>query len=344
MSRTSLSRPLGRSAPTASRRRCPACSDRLESTPRGWSCTKCQKDFPDVAGLADLRLGSDRYLSLTDERAKAERLAAIAERTDLKGLAEAYYAITSDVDPARCRSFLAHILKGEARGEILAESLPESGEMLEIGCGTGGLLAAARRKRLEVSGTDIAARWLVVARRRLDDLGMDQSVELTAGSAECLPWSDGAFDIVAADSLIEHLDNPARALGECFRVLRPGGSLRLWSPNRFSVLPDPHVRLWGVSWLPRNWGRAYVRLRRGGPWLPMTRSAWEIERLARASGFQNIQVKAFFPGDRWASTLPVSLRTLARVGRRRAAVPGLSTLSKAFGPLWVLSATKRGER
>ena len=76
---------------------------------------------------------------------------------------------------------------------------------------------------------------------------------LVAASADRLPWPDASFATVVADSVIEHCDDPLAAIRELRRVLRPGGRLVLWSPNRFAPVVDPHVRLWGVGYLPRPW-------------------------------------------------------------------------------------------
>ena len=187
---------------------CPAC----RATVADGSCAGCGREFPDVAGLPDLRVSADRYLDLPGERAKAERLAGLAPDLDLKGLAEAYYAMTPDVEPRRRGFYLNHILGAEARGRALASLLPRSGRILEVGCGTGGLLAAGRRMGLTIEGSDVALRWLVVARRRLDDLGL--TARLVAASAERLPYPDASFDAVVADSVLEHLDDPGQALRE----------------------------------------------------------------------------------------------------------------------------------
>ena len=80
--------------------------------------------------------------------------------------------MTDDVlDPRRDR-FLRHIAGAEARGEALVDRLPRGGRILEVGCGSGGLLAAAARSGRSMVGVDIASRWLVVARRRLADRGL----------------------------------------------------------------------------------------------------------------------------------------------------------------------------
>jgi O-antigen/teichoic acid export membrane protein/SAM-dependent methyltransferase len=315
-----------------SRHACPACRRAID----GPTCIGCGQTFPTVAGLLDFRLASDRYLDLDAERAKAERLARIAEATDLEGVARAYYAMTPDVDPPRCARYLAHILGAEARGAALAGSLFDDGPILEVGCGTGGLLVAASSRGLTIEGVDIASRWLVVARRRLEDRGL--SVPLTVASAEKLPWPDASFATVVADSLIEHCDDPLEALVEWRRVLRPGGRLLLWSPNRFALATDPHVRLWGLGYLPRSWAEAYVGIRRGGAWLPRTLSAWAAARLARRAGFEGVEVGPPTIPREWIRSRPVHERRamllyehLRRSGPTRAILKGV-------GPLWALEA------
>ena len=319
---------------------CPACRASLGAREGGLRCAGCARAFADVAGLRDLRLESDRYLDLPDERAKAERLRAIEPTTDLMGLASAYYAITDDVLDARRGRFLRHIASAEARGEALVEGLPRAGRILEIGCGTGGLLVAAARRGLAIAGVDIASRWLVVARRRLADHGL--AVPLFAASVERLPWADGTFDAVVADSVVEHLDEPARALSECARVLRPEGTLLVWSPNRYTLATDPHVGLWGVGWLPRHWLPAYLKLRGRDVWPPRTLSAFEALRLAAASGWSEVDIDVPRIPESWARSRGWTERAAIRA--YSAARSGRATrgVLRAVGPLWELRAVKKG--
>jgi ubiquinone/menaquinone biosynthesis C-methylase UbiE len=319
---------------------CPACRGELFGRDKGAACPACEQSYPMVAGLLDLRLESDRYLDLDAERAKAERLHALESSTDLMGLAEAYYAMTDDVIDHRRDRFLQHIAGAEARGEALAAHLPRGGRILEVGCGTGGLLVASARAGLAIEGVDIAARWLVVARRRLADRRL--SVPLTVASAERLPWPDGRFDAVVADSVLEHLDDPARALREWARVLRPGGRLIVWSPNRFTLTTDPHVGLWGVGWLPRRWVPGYLRLWGKADWPPRTLSATEAERIAGSSGLVRIAVDAPEIPPEWARTRPPAQRLSIRAYSAARSVGPSRRLLRAVGPLWELSATKKG--
>ena len=315
---------------------CPACRTPLA----GDNCDGCDRWYPPVAGLPDYRLGADRFLPLGAERAKAERLARVAPGTDLAGLARFYYQITADVEPRRRGFYLAHILRAEARGAALAACLPATGRILEVGCGTGGLLAPAARAGRDITGTDIAARWLVVARRRLDDLGLN--VPLVAADADRLPWADASFDAVVADSLLEHLDDPGAAVREWSRVLRPGGTLIVWSPNRLAPVVDPHVRLWGLGYLPR-WGMpAYVRLRRGPMYAPRCLSGGEAARLAHRAGFAGVQVgPPAIPAD-WAATRPRAQRALIGMYQRGLRAPVVGPVLGGIGPLWQLRATRAG--
>lgn len=318
---------------------CPACRGALATADDGaFACGSCPRAFPAVAGLPDLRLGSDRYLGLHAERARAERLNAVEGEpgADLSRLASAYYAMTGDVPDHRRGRFLRHIAGAEARGLAFAERLPRHGRTLEVGCGTGGLLVAAARTGRSVVGVDVASRWLVVARRRLADHGL--KVGLAAAEAERLPWPDATFDCVAADSLLEHLDDPSRALREWRRVLRPGGSLVLWSPNRFTLTTDPHLGLWGVGWLPRRWVPGYLRFRGRTDWPPRTLSAAEAVRLARSCGFRGLEVEPPGIPDRWARSRPRRERLLIRAYSAARRVPLAHSALRALGPLWELRA------
>jgi SAM-dependent methyltransferase len=103
-------------------------------------------------------------------------------------------------------------------------------EILDVGCGAANMTHQLRHYG-RVSGVDSNPRPLEVARRR----GLDAVL----GSAEDLPFGDGAFDLVTLLDTIEHVPGEARVLAECRRVLRPSGKLLvtvpafqfLWSHN-----------------------------------------------------------------------------------------------------------------
>lgn len=97
---------------------------------------------------------------------------------------------------------------------------------LDVGCGTGRLLAAmhATWPGLRLAGTDLSPPYLAHARRQL---GPSARIRLAEGAAEALPFPDGAFDAVTAVFLLHELPKKIRAAfaAEAARVLAPGGRL-----------------------------------------------------------------------------------------------------------------------
>ncbi|MGE3173149.1 MAG: class I SAM-dependent methyltransferase [Planctomycetota bacterium] len=88
-------------------------------------------------------------------------------------------------------------------------------EVLEIGCGAGGMIAPLQRYG-RVTGMDIDVEYLGFCRER----GFDR---VLCGSGEELPFPDAAFDLVALFDAIEHIPDEHRAMQEIARVLKPGG-------------------------------------------------------------------------------------------------------------------------
>jgi SAM-dependent methyltransferase len=116
---------------------------------------------------------------------------------------------------------------GPAHARLVAQAdPPPDGRVLEIGCGTGNVLARMARARPDVAltGLDPDAAALERARAKLPD-----TVRLEQGYADALPLPDGAVDRVLSAFMLHHLppDEQRDALREARRVLAPGGSLHL---------------------------------------------------------------------------------------------------------------------
>lgn len=132
---------------------------------------------------------------------------------------------------------------------------------LDLGCGSGGLLAAAaHRGRLGI-GIDVSLEWLVVARQLILEHG--GSPMLAAAMAEALPLSDDSVGGVVSLDVIEHVGSRESYAREIDRVLKRGHVCAIATPNRFSLTAEPHVSVWGVGWVPRVWQRQYVWWRSG---------------------------------------------------------------------------------
>ena len=117
---------------------------------------------------------------------------------------------------------------------ILVESALESvpgGRALDVGCGTGGVLASLRA-RWRIVGTDLSRAALTHSRRR----GLDA---LVSAAAERLPFRRGSFMLVSALDVIEHADDDRAVLAEMRGVLADGGTL-LVSVPAFPALWSAH--------------------------------------------------------------------------------------------------------
>jgi ubiquinone/menaquinone biosynthesis C-methylase UbiE len=96
--------------------------------------------------------------------------------------------------------------------------------LADLGCGTGALLDAVAAVldsgSIRMIGLDVTPPMLAHARRRLP-----ASVPLLAGDAGALPLKNATFDTVVSVSTFHYWPDPAAALAEIRRVLRPGGRL-----------------------------------------------------------------------------------------------------------------------
>jgi ubiquinone/menaquinone biosynthesis C-methylase UbiE len=98
----------------------------------------------------------------------------------------------------------------------------EGARMLDIGCGIGTYVRKLREFSDQVYGID-------VDRSRVDQ---GERGSLATGASERLPFEDGAFDAVLLNEVIEHVTDDAAALQEACRVVRRGGHVVIYAPNR----------------------------------------------------------------------------------------------------------------
>lgn len=148
--------------------------------------------------------------------------------------------------PQKAEKILA-VLK--AHGSELSKS-----RLLDVGCSRGIITALLARKFKWVVGVDFERSNAQTGQREFDFVQAD---------ACYLPLESCSFDAVILNHVLEHVNDPDRLLGEIWRVLVPGGWCYLACPNRFSLI-EPHYQLPLLSWLPRSWANAYVRVTKRG--------------------------------------------------------------------------------
>jgi 2-polyprenyl-3-methyl-5-hydroxy-6-metoxy-1,4-benzoquinol methylase len=110
------------------------------------------------------------------------------------------------------------------------------GRLLDVGCGNGDFLRAMRDYGWEVAGLDLDPKAIEACR--------DRGIEAACGTLDTAGLPEASFDAVTLGHVIEHFHDPIAALEECRRVLKPGGSLFLETPN---ILSAGRVR-WGADW------------------------------------------------------------------------------------------------
>jgi ubiquinone/menaquinone biosynthesis C-methylase UbiE len=117
---------------------------------------------------------------------------------------------------------------------------PAGSKVLEAGCGVGAQTAiiAAKNPDVRFISVDISESSLESNRRQLKAAGLT-NVELRRADLYALPFQPGEFDHAFVCFVLEHLAEPLRALAECQRVLKPGGTLTVIEGDHGSSLFSP---------------------------------------------------------------------------------------------------------
>jgi SAM-dependent methyltransferase len=114
---------------------------------------------------------------------------------------------------------------------------PGQGELLDIGCGTGNFLAAARDAGYEVSGTELDRNAARFAKERV---GLPRVFPLTI-SEFVERYPDQKFEVVTLFEVLEHQAAPVEFVQKVKSCLRPRGFIALSVPNRERWLTGPDV-------------------------------------------------------------------------------------------------------
>lgn len=94
-------------------------------------------------------------------------------------------------------------------------------ETLEVGCGSANVSFLLAQKGYQTTLLDFSDEALTMAKQRFQLKKIN--AKFISGDAESLPFKNDTFDLVMSFGLLEHFENPQRAISEMTRVLKPGG-------------------------------------------------------------------------------------------------------------------------
>jgi len=182
--------------------------------------------------------------------------------------------------------------------------IPQRAAVLDVGAAQGLFLIACAKLNHRVAGIEPWADARLAAKQIADRVGV--SVDVVDGTAETMPFPNASFDIVRANSVIEHVVEPAAVMKEVFRVLKPGGIF--WFLTASSLCPaQGEIRGfpafgWYPNWLKlkvMHWASAHRPDLIGGTAFPAIHwfTPAKARRMLRQAGFSRVY-------DRWDLRLP----------------------------------------
>jgi SAM-dependent methyltransferase len=218
--------------------------------------------------------------------------------------------------------------------------------VLEIGCSFGHMTeyVAEQPEVAALSTFDTDEAFVEMTRVKVEELGLKRVREvlhLDQAGTRTLPWPDGAFDLVLAVGVVEHLPVRHRRaqVDEHYRVLARGGHIAILdTPNRWFPLETHSVGLPLVQWLPAPLAWRYARLARPGRY----RAVGVDEFDADGTGWRNASLADCLPSPGTAGVTDVTeqagygftfFRDTARSRTRRVALPAFTAAAATLRAL-----------
>lgn len=177
--------------------------------------------------------------------------------------ADAYDNLIDRIAGEGMRRNLATMLEGERI----------TGNVIELGCGTGYFTRAIAKSAGHVTATDLSPEMIAVAKKKLK--GLD-NVSLVIENGEATSFPPESFDAALLANMLHTLDHPEKALEECHRILKADGTLLIINYT------DE-----GMGWAERTWMYFRFALRFG----LLPKKSWPITQdhlrsMLTSSGFR----------------------------------------------------------
>ena len=118
---------------------------------------------------------------------------------------------------------------GRLRAMDVMPHINEHLKTLDAGCGEGVFSRELRSKGVDVSGVDISEDAILACKNNMKRLNIEYTV--CEGNLESLKFEDNSFDQIISTDVIEHVNDPEKALLELNRILKPGGRFIMTVPT-----------------------------------------------------------------------------------------------------------------
>lgn len=124
--------------------------------------------------------------------------------------------------------------------EAMLPWLPPAGRgtALDIGCGDGIHTMLLGRRFEKMCGVDVNEHFIAIARDHAKAFGKRANLEFFSQPVERIGFPADTFDVVLSVCVMEHIPNHEEVLGECLRILKPGGRI-LFSVDTLETIADP---------------------------------------------------------------------------------------------------------
>jgi len=202
---------------------------------KGSTCFLCGGQIGSEGGYEGLKVDGLNY---SIRFCSSCGLGVTSPFVDDKRLKEIYSSTYRGEDSTRFFSPLEKLIRVvRVQRARRVEKYASKGKVLDVGCGRGDFPALMASRGWDATGIELDER---IERREAGKKGL----HLRFGRLEDVSLPAGRFDAVTMWHVFEHMKDPAWVMGECSRILKPGGLLMLAVPNTGSL----QARLSGRHW------------------------------------------------------------------------------------------------
>lgn len=233
-----LTRILGQSQPRVSRHLKLLCDAGLaRRIPEGtWAFYRLAEDGPNrhlVDALAEL-------LPREDEATSPDRARLAEVKQERARQAADYFRQNAD----KWDNIRSLHVSEQAVEAMMCDMIGDApvAHILDLGTGTGQILRLMADRAEKATGIDFSREMLALARANLDAAGC-HNAQVRLAEIQSLPLPDDCADLITIHQVLHYLDDPAIALREAARVLKPGGRILLvdFAPHEIEKLREEHA-------------------------------------------------------------------------------------------------------